>query len=214
MRKIKFTNGEFYHVFNRGVDKRQIFEHALDFDRFLLSMEEFNTIKSIGSIYENSYLKPEIKVKRRQAKLVNIICYCLNINHYHFILEQLVDGGISKYMKSLGGGFTKYFNAQHKRNGVLFQGQFKAKHISSNEYLLHASAYVNLNNLVHKIKGKDYRSSGSEYFDGSINGLCKKDIILKQFRNTKEYKDFTQSSLKNILERKKLVKELEQLLLE
>src|SRR3990167_3832403 len=101
MRKVKFANGEFYHVFNRGVDKRPIFEQTQDFDRFLQSMREFNTTQPIGSIYENSFLDQNIKTKGKKAKLVDIICYCLNLNHYHFILEQLVDNGISRYMKSL-----------------------------------------------------------------------------------------------------------------
>jgi len=214
MRKVKFANGEFYHVFNRGVDKRPIFERPQDFDRFLQSMEEFNTTQSIGSIYENSFLKPEIKLKRRKAKLVNIICYCLNINHYHFILEQLVNEGISKFMKSLGGGFTKYFNAQNKRNGVLFQGQFKARHIDSNEYLLHVSAYINLNNLVHKHGSNKFRSSRDEYFNNSTKKLCEPKIILDQYKNRNEYKGFANSSLKDILARKALAKELEHLLLE
>jgi len=214
MRKIKFVNGEFYHIFNRGVDKRPIFERQQDFDRFLQSMDEFNTTQSIGSIYENSFLKPDVKLRRRKAKLVNIICYCLNINHYHFVLEQLVDCGISKYMKSLGGGFTKYFNGRYKRNGVLFQGQFKAKHISSNEYLLHVSAYVNLNNLVHNHKGNLFRSSWREYFNKIGKTLCKSQILLDQYKNRNEYRNFAISSLKDILARKELSKELEQLLME
>src|SRR3989338_5821386 len=212
MRKVKFVNRAFYHIFNRGVDKRPILERPQDFDRFLQSMDEFNTTQSIGSIYENSFLKPEIKLKRRKAKLVNIICYCLNINHYHFILEQLADDGISKFMKSLGGGFTKYFNGQRKRNGVLFQGQFKARHIDTNEYLLHANAYVNLNNLVHKHRGNNFRSSWDEYFINSVKKLCEPKIILDQFKNKNEYKNFTESSLQDILKRKELYKEMEQLL--
>jgi len=214
MRKIKFANGEFYHVFNRGVDKRPIFGRTQDFNRFLQSMEEFNTIQPIGSIYENSFLDQSVKLKRKKAKLVNIICYCLNLNHYHLILEQLVEGGISRYMKSLGGGFTKYFNGQHKRNGVLFQGQFKAKHIDTNEYLLHASAYVNLNNLAHKHAGNAFRSSWDEYCNDSTRKLCKPKIILDQFKNKNEYKNFATSSLKDILERKELAKELAELLIE
>lgn len=214
MRKTKFANGEFYHIYNRGTDKRPIFEKAQDFDRFLQSMEEFNVSEPIGSIYENSFLDSEIKLKRKKSKLVNIICYCLNINHYHFVLEQLADDGVSKYMKSLGGGYTKYFNAQQKRNGVLFQGQFKAIHIDSNEYLTHLSAYVNLNNLVHKHIGKVFRSSWDEYFGKASKRLCKPDIILDRFSNKNEYKDFAIGSLKDILKRKEESKDLERLLLE
>src|SRR3989344_8034371 len=156
MRKTTFANGEFYHIYNRGVDKRDVFLNENNFNRFLQSTKEFNTLDPIGSIYWNSFNKDgdRSQLRRRTSKLVNIVCYCLNTNHYHFVLEQIVDGGISEFIKRLAGGFTKYFNAKYDRTGVLFQGKFKANHIDSNEYLLHASAYVNLNNLVHKIKGE------------------------------------------------------------
>ena len=210
MRKTSFVNGEFYHVYNRGTDKRAIFINGADFDRFLKSMQEFNSIDPIGSIFQNSFA--ENKLRRRTSKLVNIVCYCLNSNHYHFILEQIVDGGISEFIKRLAGGFTKYFNAKYDRTGVLFQGKFKANHIDSNEYLLHASSYVNLNNQVHKIKHGFFKSSWDEYLGKAKNNFCKKTVILDQFNTSKEYQLFAQESLENILKRKESLQELEVLL--
>lgn len=93
MRKHSFTNGEFYHIFNRGVEKRNIFLDKTDFERFLKSIEEFNTIKPIGSLYENSFLKNKLGSRTTKSRLVNVVCYCLNPNHYHFILEQRSEGG-------------------------------------------------------------------------------------------------------------------------
>ncbi len=207
MRKTPFVNGEFYHIYNQGAYKQNVFFKNYDFERFLQSLEEFNTVRPIGSIYANSFFDEKIKLRRRTTKLVKIVCYCLNLNHYHFILQQIVDGGISEFMKRLGG-YTRYINEKYKRNGVLFQGKFKSKHINSNEYLLHLSAYVNLNNFVHKIKGCMFRSSWEEYVQN--NGeKCEKEIILNKFKNKKEYKEFAESSLKDIIERKQLFKELE-----
>ena len=57
MRKVRFAEGEFYHIYNRGVDKRPIFLDIEDMKRFYQSMEEFNTKKPIGSIFENSFAK-------------------------------------------------------------------------------------------------------------------------------------------------------------
>ena len=111
-----FANGEYYHIYNRGADKRDIFADKFDFERFLQSIEEFNSEDPIGSIYENSFIKDKTKTKKK--KLVNVICYCLNQNHYHFILEQLVDRGIERFMHKLGGGYTKYFNLKYQRTGV------------------------------------------------------------------------------------------------
>jgi putative transposase len=212
MRKIKFANGEYYHIFNRGVDKRVIFPETTDLSRFFKSMIEFNSIEPIGSIFENSFRKDKLgNLVSQQDKLIDYICYCLNPNHYHFILEQLSDNGIEKFMHRLNLGYTKYLNRKYDRNGSLFQGTFKAIHIDSDEYLLHLSAYVNLNNRVHDIESLTFDSSWDEYTNTkNINGLCKKDIILKQFKNISDYSDFAEDSRKSIKEKK----ELERFLLE
>jgi len=76
-------------------------------------------------------------------KLVDVVCYCLNSNHYHMILKQKSNDGIKKFMHKLGTSYTMYFNKKLKRSGSLFQGKFKSIHIDSNEYLLYLSAYVN-----------------------------------------------------------------------
>lgn len=210
MRKTKFVNGEYYHIFNRGVDKRVIFPEMPDIARFFQGMVEFNSIEPIGSIFENSFRKNKLgNLVSKQDKLIDYICYCLNPNHYHFILEQLVDNGIEKFMHRLNLGYTKYLNQKYDRSGSLFQGTFKAIHINSNEYLLHLSAYVNLNNRVHNIGNSIFDSSLDEYLRDR-NGVCKKDIITNQFENMSEYKNFAEDSLKLIKERK----EMEKLLLE
>ena len=143
-RKVNLVQGEHYHVYNRGVDKRKIFSDKSDLIRFFQSMREFNTENPIGSLYENQFVKK--KLGDSSSKLVQFVAYCLNPNHYHFILTPLVDKGIEKFMQRLGTGYTMYFNEKDKRSGSLFQGKFKSKHIHSNEYLLRVSAYVNLNN--------------------------------------------------------------------
>lgn len=218
-RKKAFGNGEFFHVYNRGVDKRIIFADPYDIQRFFQSMTEFNAIDPIGSLYENSFHKLHGSTVEFRKKLVNIVAYCLNPNHFHLILEQLVDSGISEFMKRLGGGYTWYFNNKYKRSGSLFQGKFKAVHVDSNQYLLHVSAYVNLNDHVHQLGGStaklvDSMSSWREYTDRKIEGVCQKDTILEQFRNVSEYKEFALSSLESITKRKEELKDIGEFLLE
>ncbi|PCI19570.1 hypothetical protein COB64_03430 [Candidatus Wolfebacteria bacterium] len=213
MRKVPFVQGEFYHIYNRGVDKRNIFQDQKDLKRFIQSMKEFNTVEPIGSIYANSFDKDQLR--RPTSKLVNFICYCLNPNHFHFILEQLEDNGISEFMKRLGG-YTKYFNERYKRSGTLFQGKFKSKHINDDNYLLHLSAYINLNHKVHKYNDdllKLSHSSWEEYIGESSN-FCSKNIVIGQFDDKEEYRKFALSALENILNKKKADKELDKLLLE
>ncbi len=207
MRKTPFINGEFYHLYNRGVDKRNTFEDQEDVNRFFQSMEEFNVVEPVGSIYENSFRKKN-KLGGRTSKLdklVEFVCYCINPNHYHFIVSQTRDNGISEFMKRLSGGYTYYFNNKNKRSGSLFQGTFKSVHIDSNEYLLHLSAYVNLNNKVHKLNSSSYklvRSSWNEYIERNKKrqaDFCEKSIVLGQFKNPSEYKVFAENSLNDIL---------------
>ncbi len=227
MRKVPFISGEFYHIYNRGVDKRLIFHDQDDLNRFFQSMDEFNAVEPIGSIYENSFVKDKFgneASKLNKDKLVNIIVYCLNSNHFHLILEQVVDGGISNFMKRLGGGYTKYFNEKEKRSGSLFQGVFKAVHIDSNEYLLYVSAYINLNDRVHQLGNEasklasklvKSKSSWSEYVEKDFSEFfCKKDIILDQFKNKKEYEKFARNTLESIIARKIEIKDMNEYLIE
>ena len=97
MRKIKFENGEFYHIFNRGNNKRPIFINRFDLNRFLLSMKEFNTKEPIGSLYLRALEREEAEATPK-SQLVEFICYCLNPNHYHFLVKQLIKDGVQKFL--------------------------------------------------------------------------------------------------------------------
>jgi REP element-mobilizing transposase RayT len=212
MRKIQFINGEYYHLFNRGVDKREIFLDQKDLDRFFQSMNEFNTLNPIGSIYAASFHKNNLirnlVPKNETEKLVDFICYCLCPNHYHFILRQIIDRGIEKFMHRLGLGYTNYFNQKYKRSGSLFQGTFKANHIDSNEYLLYASAYVNLNYRVHKFTSNFFISSWKDFLQSEERKekFCDTNIILGQFADASEYKNFAEDAIIIARERKELEK--------
>lgn len=221
MFKPVFTKREFYHIYNRGVDKRDIFMDVNDLYRFLQSMSDFNVRDPIGSIYENSFKQSKQlgSLTPKLGKLVNFVAYCLNQNHYHFILEPLVDDGIQKFMHRLSTGYTNYFNEKYKRSGSLFQGSYKAIHVNSNEYILHLSVYVNLNYKVHNGLNKRWMSSLPisslrEYVRKTKKLFCAKKVILEQFNNIKEYKDFCEETLPEILKRKQENKEFERMLLE
>jgi putative transposase len=207
--------GELYHVYNHGVDDRNIFIDEYDSFRFLESLTFFNTEEALGGIYLCSIQETGLIVdKKPQKKLVNIIAYCLNPNHYHLLLEQVTENGISEFMQRVGGGYTKYYNGKHKRKGSLFRGTFKSSWVNSNEYLLYLSAYINLNFRVHKLPEElltIVRSSMDEYAGRVKIQVCKKDIILEQFKNSKEYEEYTEDALPIMLERKALEKELKYL---
>jgi len=213
----QFATGEYYHVYNRGVDKRNIFLDKKDFERFLKSMILFNTLEPLGSLYEHEF---NLRFGRRTSKttklpLIDIVSYALNPNHIHMVLCQMIEGGVSEFIKRVSGGYAKYFNHKYKRSGALFQGKFKSVHVSSNEYLLHVGTYVNLNDKVHRLPRHASKTSWEEYvLPQCARPLCNTSAVLDQFRSKEEYKTFAQESLRDMFERKERMRELQALLLE
>jgi len=201
MRKHKFIVGEYYHIYNRGVDKRNTFLDKYDLDRFLKSLIEFNSEEPIGSIYELKFGSPTTKSK----KLVSIIAYCVNSNHFHLLLTPLSEKGIEKFMHRIGG-YTRYFNEKYKRSGALFQGRFKSKHIPDNNYLLRLSAYINMNNrdTLGSPTTKLSKSSLEEYIKNE-KGICDTKIISEQFKDSKEYSEFVLEAWQDTLEKKEIL---------
>jgi putative transposase len=207
MRKINLINGEYYHIYNRGVEKRNIFLDEADYFRLVLGMREFNDINPPCKLCRVQE-KRGIKSEQDREPIVKFICYSLMPNHYHFLVQQVEDGGISKFMQKLGTGYTMYFNKRYKRNGVLFQGTFKIKHVPDDEYLLHLSRYIHLNAL--SVKGSSWMSDGVDNKSEARNFLEEYKwhslpfwiynkpnlvnlyprIVLDQFSSKESYADF------------------------
>ncbi|MFC1720936.1 transposase [Patescibacteria group bacterium] len=166
-RKIEFYTGGTYHIYNRGVDKRDIVTDQYDQLRFLRTLNIFNTTEHVGSVYEYDVCTKKRKLGAPSTKLVEIIAFNLLDNHYHLILRQLVDGGISKFMQSFSAGYVMYFNNKHERSGPLFQGAFKASPVGERKEEI--IAYVNLNHVIHGLGAPSakwgIRSSWREYGD-------------------------------------------------
>jgi putative transposase len=202
MRKIPLVNGEYYHIYNRGVEKRDIFMHDFDYHRFLTSLKEFNQVEPVLSLYISSKVPVGIGSLQKK-KLVEVVAFCLIENHYHLILKQLVDGGISEFMKRLGTGYTGYFNCKYKRSGALFQGKFKSIHIDSNDYLLYLSAYVNGNYLVHGKSDWKYSSLYEYQYGGEI---CDAKVITGQFENFTDYNNFVKTNALAVHEKREELK--------
>ena len=145
MRKTQFTNDYLYHVYNRGTDKRNIFLENADYSRFIHDLYEFNNAGFISNLTRRIERGSTSLNRKTREPLVEIIAFCLMPNHYHFILRQIKDGGIIKFMQKFGTGYTMYFNKKNKRDGVLFQGKFKAILVDSDKYFLPLLNYIHLN---------------------------------------------------------------------
>lgn len=158
MRKIKFTIGKIYHIFNRGVEKRNIFNNDSDKWRFLQGMFLFNNENSsFNTLYQierqnkgkiNFALLKEFvnKNQRNRKSLVRIMADCLMPNHFHFLVEEIRENGISRFMHKLGTGYTGFFDKKYDRVGSLFQGPFKATVIENDIFLQYLLVYINVIN--------------------------------------------------------------------
>jgi REP element-mobilizing transposase RayT len=219
MRKTKFQNEHYYHLFNRGVDKRDIFMDDGDYLRFLLNMRELNNEstkdqrrndKERASNSKLSLGVPKLSLEfLEMPNLASFIAYCLSPNHYHFLLKQNQENGISNFMHKFSTGYTKYFNEKHNRSGSLFQGPFKAVEIKTDSQLHYVSAYINGNSEIHKIaKAESYKySSYLDYLNKRQGMLCNKSIILDDFESVRDYKKYVEWVIKNSSEIKKEIKE-------
>jgi putative transposase len=206
MRSVVFANGEVYHVFNRGVEKRPTFIDKREYSRAKIAADYYRYEKQTLRLSKVLQLKKDLRaaffdrLKIKSNKVVEIICYCFMPNHFHFLLRQQVDGGVQKFMSNFTNSYTRYFNTKQKRNGPLFQGAFKAVRIEDDEQLLHVSRYIHINPVVSYVitqtRLEKYPwSSLPEYLGSNINGICDKDIVLGQFNSIKKYRDFVFSRI-------------------
>lgn len=189
-RIIPFTNGEYYHIYNRGVAKMPIYLNAFDYKQFLNSVLYYQ-IEGPKPRFSFFKRQPILLVDRK--KLIDIVCYCLMSNHFHFLLRQVREGGITEFIGKLSNSYTKYFNIKNKRIGPLLQGEFQAVHVASDEQIIHLSRYIHLNPVVGYAARElqTYKwSSYLEYLGIVKNSVCSKEIILGQFKSQGDYKQF------------------------
>ncbi len=151
MRRVILANENYYHVFNRGVEKRTIFLDDEDYERFYQSLYLFNdsNYRNPGNqpLHNESLLAGHEVLKEFRNPFVSIISFCLMPNHFHLYLLQLQDEGISKFLHKLQLGYGHYFNRKYGRTGRLFASTFKAVHIERDEHAMHLPRYIHMNAL-------------------------------------------------------------------
>lgn len=188
------NNGCYYHVFNRGVNKLDTFIDERDYSQALFSINYYRfqnppmKLSRFKALSQTEQTRVLTTVLNTNKTLVDISCFVLMPNHFHFILRQNLDNGISTFIRKFTNSYARYFNISHKWVGHLFQGQFKAIEIVSEEQLLHVSRYIHLNPLVARIVNKkslkDYRwSSYPDYLRRNSN-------LVQIFEIPKDYEGF------------------------
>jgi len=214
-RKGKFIPGEYYHIYDRTILNIPEFKSDRNCERLARAFLFANSTESTKAFQilrdrKDTTIEEIIKITRTGEKLVDILCYVIMPNHYHLLLRQIKENGISNFIHKCNISIAKYINIKKNRSGPLFESLFKAKHIPTNNYLLHLSLYIHLNPLdfligkewrEHKIKNWDLAKKKLLNYPWSslktfINEKCEDkilsgmEIILGQFKNRKEYELF------------------------
>jgi REP element-mobilizing transposase RayT len=203
-----FVPSNYYHVFNRGNNKNDIYLDSQDYGVFMRRVtENFFPENEVPKEMPLLDLKNIYKRKLLPARAFSLICYCLMPNHFHLLIRQDGDVKISKLIQKLCTGYAKYFQKKYNHTGHLFQGAFKAIHIDNESYLMWLSAYIHQNpgvaGLVKNIE--DYPYSSYVDYIGKRNGnLCTKDVILDKFKIPGSYKKFVEDSGELIKQRKEI----------
>ena len=205
-RKFQFSIGEFYHLYNRGINKMPIFLDVFDKKRFIKLLFVCNSRKSV--VFKSIQGQSLDDIDRGET-LVDIGIYCLVPNHFHLLIKEKTENGISEFVKKVATGYSMYFNKKYERTGSLFEGPFKAKRIDTDEYLKYIFSYIHLNpikiidsqwkenKITDRVKAKNYLqkypySSYFEYIGGKRQEekILEKDSFPEYFSQPKEFDDF------------------------
>lgn len=194
-----FYNSGYYHIYNRGVEKRNIFMDSWDYSRFMETLDFYRKSPQPQKLSDFRRKIISLKEVKGQKQLVKIFAYCLMPNHFHLLVQQLADGGITAFVSNLANSYTRYFNTKHERIGALFQGAFKAKFIENDAYLLQLSKYIHRNpKSLLQWKDKLYPYSSYRYYLSSEqNSLCDSSFILSYFSSENpglSYKSFVEEA--------------------
>lgn len=191
------VNGEYYHIFNRGSEKRDIFIQTRDHKRFLQTFYYYQFMGPKPSF--SKYSKSDLNSFKPapEKKLVKVLCYCLMSNHFHFLVKQLKNNGVSIFLSQISNSYTKYFNTKYTRVGALLQGAFKAVRIETDEQLIHVSRYIHINPVVSGLVKKPEEYKWSSYLEYITQNpfFCSIDEVISLFSCSQEYQKFVEAQI-------------------
>lgn len=164
---------DLYHVLNRGVEKRMIFMNDADRARFIHDMYEFNDTKPAPDTYRTMWELRSPTLNRERERIVDIHGWCLMGNHYHLLISERAENGLSHFLRKLNVGYAMYFNEKYRRSGTLFQGRTKKILIDSDAHFLHILHYIHLNPLDFLSHAKNWRSGRIRSADLALQYLEK-----------------------------------------
>lgn len=192
LRDVPLLSEEIYHVYNRGAHKELIFKDFSDYRRFSLLLYLANSsarlhLSNTLRQYQGPSLLQIYESGLADKALVDVLAYCLMPNHFHLLLRQKAESGVSQFMKKLMTGYSMYFNLKHDHSGVLFQGRFKSRHVNSDEYFRYIFSYIHLNPM--------------DLFDSEWKEKPKDPVAIGSFLKDFDHSSYPDYSRKNRPER-------------
>ena len=176
-RRDPFELGEWYHCYTRSVERsleaRKVFKTLPDFERFLQALHLANSINPIrrSDLYQPTH-KSILKIPRKD-NLVSVGAYCIMPTHFHLLVKENIEGGISRIMHTVGTSFSMYYNLKHERAGNVFIKPFRSKHVPDQRYFEHVVNYIHLNPAeLYEPKWKD----------GIVGDIAKLESSLRSYR--------------------------------
>lgn len=169
----------YYHVYNRGVNKRRIFLDDQDYSVFLSLLKRYLSDETSPNKYNRTY--------ENLSGEVEVLAYCLMPNHVHLLIYQISPAGMTNLMRRVFTVYSMYFNKKYKRVGGLFQDAYKASYIDSDEYLQHISRYIHLN----PTEWATWNFSSLDNYRGNkVTSWINQKRILELFESREEYLSF------------------------
>jgi putative transposase len=200
-RKVKFAEGEHYHLFSRGVEKRKIFQSRSDYNRFITLLYILNQPQPFHTknfLITKGHSLYDVFDEERNFTLVSILSYCLMPNHFHLLVYEKEEGGITKFMGKILTAYAMYFNKKNDRSGPLFVHPFRSVHINKDPHFLHLFSYIHLNPLelvdgMWKEKGFKSRKQAKKFLDNYMyssypdyRGVVRKESKILDMNNVPE----------------------------
>lgn len=190
-----YLENAYYHIYNRGVEERLIFQDQEDYKVFLSFVKRYLVVLTQNEV--------QPRWNTDVSEKILLAAYCLMPNHFHFLVKQITEDGVTEFMRALMNSYVGYFNQKYKRVGGLFQGIFKAAYIDNEAYLLHLTRYIHLNPIelaeMSMKKLEDYYCSYGEYIGKRNTSWISCDEVLGHFGSKlagigsfDSYKDFVE----------------------
>ena len=206
-----YVKGGYYHVYNRGVEKRNIFENSQDYQVFLKNLKEALSSPpkpedvKITFTLQGFPFKGVPRLPKNFSKEIDLLAYCLMPNHFHLLIRQTNPGSMQSFLTSISTRYSMYFNKKYSRVGTLFQGPYKAVLVNDESYILHLSRYIHLNPSKYAQNLLSTYSSYADYLGERHTAWVKPEMILSFFNQAKlpelekihTYKDFVEKYKKD-----------------